>query len=571
MNRLRIVAILMLAMILAACGGAAQPEAPTAEPQATEPTEALAQEPTEAAEPAAEPTAEPQTEEATEEVADDGPVMGGSVTRALTSEPTSLDPAGPTGSGQNILMPYIYDTLVVRDANGKVYPSLAEDWEISDDGTEITFNLQEGILFHDGTPLNAEAIAFSYARFQEPDNKSPLSATFRDATIEAVDELTVKFTFPKASAAIFSALTKPYAGIASPAAVEEYGEEFGQNPVGSGPFKLASWDAGVAITLERNEDYVWGPTLVENQGAPYIDQAVFKVVPDAATQIAALQAGEVDVIFVNNPEQVLDLQQDENIQLIETYLNSLIFLAFNNQKSPFDDVLVRRALSHAIDKSVIVQAALNGVGTEAWSFMTTTLPGYDPTLEELSLGYDPEQAQALLAEAGFTQDADGMQTKDGEPLSGVLLTSTRAPNQIIAEIIQSQFKDIGVAMEIQQLDAPTAMQTAGQGEFDFWLWRYDWDDPEILSIKFASARAGSSNRSFYNNPDVDALLEQAAVEMDPDARAQLYVEAQKLIMADAPWQPLYEPKNFLAVNNRVQGVVIGSMGRMMLNDAQIVE
>ena len=363
----------------------------------------------------------------------------------------------------------------------------------------------------------------------------------------------------------------PYAGIVSPASVNAVSAEGEGHLVGSGPFRLGEWKPGQSITLERNPDYAWGPAVVENRGAPYLDRMVLQVIPDAATQLAALEAGEVDVIFINNPAHRDKLAENPDVRLDETVLNSLIYMGFNNQKTPFDDVKVRQALSHAINKDQIVEAALGGLGIAAFAPLPPTLPGFDPALKANELSYDAEKAKALLTEAGFAAGSDGVWKRDGQPLRAVLLTSTRPPNDAIAAVIQSQLQEIGVPVEIQQLDGKAVMDAANEGKFDLLLWRYDWNDPDALAIFLGSDRIGSTNRVAYNNPAVDELLRQGAQEMDPAKRTQIYLEAQKLIMADAPWQAIYNPIDLMAISKDVEGLKMGYMGRMLANDARVTE
>jgi peptide/nickel transport system substrate-binding protein len=546
--------LMALALVLAACGQAAAP-APTAAPADTAATTGAQEAQPTAAAPAPTPA----------------PAAGGMFTRALTTEPPGLDPAGAQGSGQNVVLPYLFDTLVAQDASNTVQPLLAEKWEIADDAKSIYFTLREGVTFHDGTPLDADAVVFSFERLRDPALKSPMAASLKAVTaIEAVDARTVRFSFDAPSATFFSTITSPYASIVSPTAVEAQGEGFAQQPVGSGPFKLKEWTPGVSIVLERNPDYTWAPPMVQNQGAPYLDGIAFPIIPDAAAQLTALKAGESDVIFLNSPDQITRLREDGDVVLQEVSLNSLAYLGFNTAKAPLDDVRLRQALSHAVDKEAIVQAALGGEGAAAFAPMATTLLGFDEGLKSAELGYDPAQAEALLAEAGFVKSGDGFWVgADGQPLGLVLLTSTRAPNQDVATVIQSQLKAIGVAVEIQQLDATAAGKAAVEGQYDLLLWRYDWNDPDVLNVNLNSKRIGSTNRVFYANEEVDALLAQAAAELDDARRAELYVEAQKLILADAPWQPLYTPVDMVALNPRVKGVVVSSMGRLLLNDVTV--
>jgi len=544
--RLRVVlAIIILSLISAGCAPLVQPPAPSAQP-----TEAVA--------PAA-----PAPEGAP-------PASGGVLVRAMTSEPATIDPQGAPSSGLSLVLPYLFDTLVVRDTDNRLLPLLAETWEVAADGKAITVTLRSGVTFHDGGSLNADAVRLTFERFKAKGAKSPIYGGIQQiAGVEAVGDLTVRFTFKEPAANFWSTISMPYAAILSPASMAKAATDDKAPLVGTGPFTLGEWQAGQAITLLRNEAYAWGPEMVENRRAPYLEKTVFKVIPDAATQLAALQAGEVDVIFVNNPDHLSKLRQDPSIQLQEAVLNSLIYLGFNTKKAPFDDPQVRRALAHAVNKDEILELALGGVGVKAFAPLPPTLPGFDPSLAEHELTYDPARAQALLAEAGFARGGDGAWTKGRQPLKTVLLTSNRAPNDAIAALLQSQLKAIGVPAEIQQLDSKAVMEATAAGKFDLLLWRYDWNDPDALNIYLGSGRIGSTNRVAYSNPAVDKLLAQGARELDETKRAALYVEAQKLILADAPWQPLYVPLDVLAFNTRVQGAQVGYMGRLLLNDAQV--
>lgn len=550
MRKLRYLVLLFLIMVISGCGQASQVPVRST-PQASESTVASS------------PGAAAGSTEAA------APVTGGSVIRAITAEPTSLDPHAAPGSGQNIILPYIFDTLIFRAMDNSYQPYLAQSWEIAPDGKTITFVLRDDVTFHDGTPLNADAVVFTFKRFMQA--KTSAGEGLAGITgVEARDPQTVRFTFSEPSAVFFSTLATPYAGIVSPTAVAAAGEAFGQKPVGSGPFKLAEWQQGTAVVLERNPDYHWSPATITNLGAPYIDGVVFKVIPDASTQLAALQAGEADLIFINSPSHINKLKNDSSVELIETQLNSLVYLGFNCAKAPFNNLKVRQALSYAVNKDEILQAGLGGTGQVAFAPMAPTLPGFDPSLKQYELGYDPAKARALLTEAGFSAGADGILTKDGQPLSLMLLTFARAPNEDVAILLQSQLKAIGVNVAIQQFDTATAAKAASAGEYDLLLWRYDRNDADVLNVNLHSSRIGSSNRFGYSNPQVDTLLDQAAHELDEATRAQLYVEAQKLIMVDAPWQPLYIPVDVLAVSKKVQGFQLASMGRILLNEAQVV-
>lgn len=540
-----IIAITILALMTTGCAPIVQQPAPQAQPTEATAAEAPAPEDTQ-------------------------PASGGVLVRAMTSEPATIDPQGAPSSGLSLVLPYLFDTLVVRDTDNRLLPLLAEKWEVAADGKTITMTLRSGVTFHDGSPLTADAVSLTFERFKEKGARSPIYGGIQQISgIEAADELTVRFTFEQPAANFWSTISMPYAGILSPASMERAATDDKARLVGTGPFTLGEWLTGQSITLLRNPAYAWGPEMNENRGAPYLEKLIYKVIPDAATQLAALQAGEVDVIFVNNPDHLGKLRQDPTIRLQEAVLNSLIYLGFNTRKAPFEDPKVRQALAHAVNKDEILSLALGGVGIPAFAPLPPTLPGFDAALAEQELGYDPARAQALLAEAGFTAGNDGAWTKDGQLLKGVLLTSNRAPNDAIAALLQSQLKAIGVPVEIQQLDSKAVMDATTAGQFDLLLWRYDWNDPDALNIYLGSDRVGSTNRVAYSNPAVDDLLTQGARALDEARRSGFYVEAQKLILADAPWQPLYVPLDVLAFSTRVEGARIGYMGRLLLNDARV--
>jgi peptide/nickel transport system substrate-binding protein len=449
---------------------------------------------------------------------------------------------------------------------------LAKSWEVSEDGTAVTLELKQGVTFHDGTPLNGEAVKFTFERFKEVGTRSPIyGGVMQIAGIEVLDDLTVRFTFEAPTANLWSTLSMPYAGIISPASAKKLDETGEGNLVGTGPFRLDSWEPGQEIVLKRNPDYDWGPPIVNNREAPYVEALVYRVIPDPTTQVAALQSGEVNVLFINQPSHRAKLKQDPSVELVDARMDELIYLGFNCQKPPYDETLVRQALAHAVNKQEVVEVALGGLGETAFAPLPPGIPGFDPDLQKYELGYDPTKSEALLTEAGFQKTADGTWERDGETLGGVLLTSNRAPNEAVATVLQSQLKAIGVPVEIQQLDSRAAMAATGEGEFDLLLWRYGWNDPDALNIFLSSSRIGRTNRVAYGSPEVDALVEQGAHELDEEKRLDLYLEAQKIILQEAPWQPLYNPVDVMAMAKTVHDAKIGHMGRLLLNDARVVE
>jgi peptide/nickel transport system substrate-binding protein len=495
---------------------------------------------------------------------------GGTLTRAMTSEPATIDPQGPVNSGMNLVLPYLFDTLITRRRDGSYAGQLAESWQVGEGGRTIDFKLKPGVKFHDGTKLDAAAVVFTFERFKRTGDRSPIASGIQAISrLEALNDSTIRFHFDQPTATIWGTLSMPYAAILSPTAVQAAGDDMGQRPVGTGALKLGEWKRGVSLTLLRNPDYAWGPPEVQNRGPVHIEKLIFQVIPDATTQFAALQAGEVDVFFVNEPSHLARVEQDRNLRVEKVNIDALIYLGYNCARPPFDDVKVRQAFSHAVNKADVIKLGLGGLGAEAPTPLVPSMLGYNADLKRYGQGHDPVKARSLLREAGFTAAPDGTWQRDGKKLTAKLLTSNRAPNDVIATLLQSQFKAIGIPVEIQQLDSAAVMRSTNEGGFDLLLWRYDWNDPDVLNIYLSSNRIRQTNRVFYGNSEVDALLERGTRELDQKKRSDLYQAAQKIILAEAPWQPLYTPVEGLALRNRVKGMVVGAQGRMLINDVTL--
>lgn len=260
---------------------------------------------------------------------------GGVITRALTDEPATLDPQGPANSGLNVVLPYLFDTLVVRRMDGGFDGLLAERWQVAPDGRSVDVNLRGGVKFHDGSPLDAAAVVFTFERFKQKGDKSPIAGNVKEMnSVTALDSSTVRFTLDKPNAAFLATLAMPYAAILSPSAVAAAGEAIGRQPVGTGPFKFGEWLPGVSISLVRNPAYNWGPPEVENRGAVRFGKLVFLLIPDPSTQLAALQAGDIDVLFANDPSQLAKLANDRGVHLEKISLDALVYLGYNCAKPP---------------------------------------------------------------------------------------------------------------------------------------------------------------------------------------------------------------------------------------------
>ena len=449
------------------------------------------------------------------------------------AEPKSLDPHTVTAQNDFRILVNLYDGLV-RYAPGtlEVEPALAERWEISEDGRTYSFHLREGVTFHDGTPLDAEAVVFNFERMLDEDHPFhdtgpfPLSFFFSEVeSVRATGPLTVEFRLQEPFAPFLSNLAYPTGLIVSPAAVEKYGQDFGRHPVGTGAFRFVEWESQSRVVAERNPDY-WG-------GAPALEAVVFRPIGDANTRVAEMLAGGLDVMVEVPPDGLASFRDDEDYVVHEQAGPHLWFLILNTREGPFREKAVRQAANYAIDKRALVEDILQGTAEVAAG---PTPPAFAWAHDEALQPYphDPDKARALLEQAGY----------DGEELvfyvpqggSGMLDPVT------MATAIQADLAAVGMEVRIEtyEWNAYLATVNAGlEGKADMAEMAWMTNDPDTLP--FLALRSGAMpadggfNSGYYDNPEVDELLEQARRTTDQEERAALYREMQRIVHEDAPW------------------------------------
>lgn len=475
--------------------------------------------------------------------------VGGAITMVLTRDPITLDPQGPIDPSAPVLLSYLYDTLVYQDDTGLIQPSLAESWSTEDEGKTITFKLVEGVTFSNGAPLNADAVIFTFQRLQEIGQRSFIYGEIMNiASFEKVSDMVVRFTLRQPSATLFSALSYPYAAILEPGAVESTGEDYGKNPVGSGPLMLAEWLPESSLTMTRNPNYTGHRPYDLDKGPISFDTMQVRFTVDQAARVSALLTGEVDIAYLSSAPQLERLADNPDFTVLDSPTRGLVFAGFNTGKAPFDNVNLRRAVAQAIDKQLILDIAAEGLGVVVDVPIPPSIFGYDPEIEaevRAALPYDLEAARAAVETAGYSVD---------NPLTIRILTSTFPTYDTMAEIIQAQLAEIGINASVEVLDFAGLAAAANAGEYDIVVTRYDWNDPDLLRIYLSEASIGGANRYFYANPELDALTTQGRMTFDPEARLAIYADAQRIVMADLPWVPLHMGITKVVVNNRVQGV-----------------
>lgn len=466
------------------------------------------------------------------------------ITMVLSRDPISFDPHGRLDPSGPVILSYVYDTLLYQNEQGEIVPMLAESWTISEDKTALTFNLRQDVVFSNGVPFTADSVVFTFERLQEIGQSSLIYGDIANVSeFEKVDDYTVVFHLNEPSVTLLSALTYAYAALLEPGAVEAAGEDYGTSPIGTGPYTLADWIPQNSLTLVANPLYNGHRPIDEEAGPVAIDEVHIRFTTDQMTRVNALLAGEVDVAYLTSAPLIEQMAASEGFTIMDNPARGLLFAGLNTgENSVFNDVRLRQAVAHAINKQDLLDIAKDGLGVVVNTPLPPTIFGYAEALEAEALTYDVEAARALVAEAGYGAD---------NPLQIKILTSTFPTYDTMATVIQAQLAEVGIVAEVEVLDFGGMVAAANAGEYDIVVTRYDWNDPDLLRVYLSEASIGSGNRYFYANPDLDALTTAGRQEFDPAARLAIYADAQRILMQDVPWVPLHMAITKIVVNERI--------------------
>lgn len=467
------------------------------------------------------------------------------------SDASTFDPHFCTDSATEIFNKNMYNNLVKFNSEMELLPDLAESWEVSADSLTWTFKLRQGVKFHDGTPFNAQAVKTSFERVLNPDTGSPRRSVLEIIDqVEVVDENTVNITTKTPCGSLLQQLAHPVGAIISPTALETYGDEYSSHPVGTGPFKYVEWKIGEELVLERNEDYF--------DGAPQVAKVYFRVVPEDATRSLLLQSNSADIAMRLPVTEIERLENNPEIAISESDTVMTMYVALNNNKGVLKDVKVRQAMNYAVDKSIIVKDILGGLATVADAPISPYTWGYAAIND---YPHDVEKAKQLLAEAGYP---DGIELELWTPVGRYLMDTQ------VSENLQAQWAEAGINVKIRQWEFQALMSEVKKGEFDMVLlgWSPSTGDADqgLYPVFHSTQWPPASNRAHYSNSTVDKLLEDAKVEVDAKKRAELYQEAQQIIVDEAAWTFLYYPKQALAYRSNISGVQILPTEHILLED-----
>jgi peptide/nickel transport system substrate-binding protein len=478
----------------------------------------------------------------------------------LTLVPTGIDPHVHASSELGIPLASVYDTLVFRDPEGSFVPGLAERWEISADEMQYTFFLRHGVRFHDGTEFDASAVKANLDRVRDPATKSQKARFLIDAVEEVtvLDNFTVRLELSEPFAPLLDSLSQVYLGMASPAALQKWGEDYQFHQSGTGPFRFVEYVAGDHLTLERNPDYAWAPSTYQSKTAA-LDRVVFRFYADPATRAPALLSGEVDVMGEVLPGDAGDLEQNGSFALYPVSVpGQPLQFFFNTQAAPTDDLRVRRALLAAIDRVTLVRTVFGSYSPVAVGPLTRPTWGTAGVIPAESFNRDG--AKAMLTEAGWVdQDGDGIREKGGQALHLKVVYPAWGMTPQTAELLEMQWKEIGAAVELIQVASFSALKEArAAGLYHLISMELAGTDPDLLRSFFHSD--GAYNWTGIAREDLDADLDQAVRTRDGARRLELYRMAQEIIAGECVLLPIRDYVNINVANRRVKGLAYSPQG-----------
>lgn len=474
------------------------------------------------------------------------------------AEPTCLDPHVGGNYPQALISAQFLEPLVGRDAEGEITPWLATDWHASSDGLTWDFTLIDGATFTDGTAFDSEAVKANIDHLQDPDTGSSTGylAVEKIAEVEPLSPTEVRMHLHEPDSSLLESLSQQWTAMQSPAGIARGQEENCQDPIGTGPFVVEEWVPQQHVVLTRNEDYTTHGPQATHDGSAFIEEIEWRFIPDPATREAALNSGEVHVI--DNPEPSAITSATDGVTHIDAPRpGSVNRIELNSAQPPFDDVRVREAFIRAVDITPGIESLYRGVAERSYSPLSSVEPFAYSDSDLFT--HDPARANELLDAAGWdNHDDQGYRVKDGQRLTLRFPVSTNqsvAAEQALFEQIQNQAAQVGFEVVLTPMDLSAwyeALEAPADGEeyeYELVAAPYTKVGADVLRILYHSdgtvpAPSGYfANHAHVTDPDIDALLEQAAATTDGETRGELYATVQQKILEGFYILPLYDQQN----------------------------
>ncbi len=496
------------------------------------------------------------------------PSAAGSSDRPLVlgyaAELQTLNPLVSTDQNANeLIYSLLFTPLVSYDESFQVRPWLARSWEL--DETGVTFDLRDDVTWHDGAPVTAEDVKFTFDLAKDPAVASPLGSVYlsrvASATVESPHRIRFEFTEPHAEPLedfFWPPVPRHVLSGVPPEDIARH--EFGRSPVGSGPYVFGSWAVGQGLDFTARSTFP-----ADLGGGPSIPRISYRIIPEPTTRLAQLRRGEIHLdgpIAPRDAERVLD---DPDIEVLSFPWRQFTYIGWNTSRVPFEEPAARRALAMAMDRPQLLEAIMRGRGRPASSVIPPWHP-FDPGLT--ALPHAPDSAAAILERLGWTDsDGDGVRDRNGEPLSFELLASSRNPVfGDLVQVIQAQLAQVGIDVRPRLLEWQTVLGMHRSRDFDAVLTNWVLDnfrvDPRVLFHSSQLAIQGSPNRGSYSNPVADSLMDLGARTLDPEEAARIWRDFARILQTDQPITQLFWNDEIVAVRRDVETAGLDARGEL---------
>ena len=467
------------------------------------------------------------------------PKSGGTIIEAIATEPTNLDTFKAARRPEYTVLHMMFEPLFTVDQKLQIQPLLVESYKTSQDGLTWTFVLKKDIQFHDGTPLNAEAVKFSLEKHMGGNQGTRLSAI---KEIKVVDDMTFEVVLKNTYPVFLTALANPNICIISPTAFNKDPQAWGSKIlVGTGPFQFVEWKSGDRVVMKKDPNYKHGPSFLNNQGPAHADGYEIRFIPEISTLVAEVTSGDVDFSDYVTERDVKRIQKSGKAGVIVDKSTVAVYININcsPDNKPFDDPKMREALCHAVNAEAVRKAAMAGIGSPLYTSISPMTMGFAPSSEEIAkplVNYDPEKSKAILEELGWKDSGNGYREKDGKPLEVTFLAFSIPKFKRIAEVATPMLEKVGFKVDLQILEAGDLYEKTLKGKHDLLSTSLvgsagiALDD---LLITTHSKNLGTIVQwAHYKNPEMDALLDTALYDLDDQKREDALKKAQDMAARD---------------------------------------
>ncbi len=491
-------------------------------------------------------------------LAGEQPQVGGTLVVARQNQAQCIDPQQDNYGYGTFEGRELVDSLTDQSYSEptKFAPWLAESWEINKDATSYVFHLRKDVTFSDGTKFDAQVVKDNFDTLAKIPGAAGASYV-KEATVTIVDPATLRIDFKEPNVPFLAASSTAELGIVAAATLAKSADQrCHEGVIGSGPFVLKSIVYNEQAVLEKRKGYNWASPLRGHQGEAYLDQIVYKIVPEANVRTGALTSHQVDLIEAVSEDDAATLESDGFALVRSAALGTAVNLLINTSRGILADKQVRLALQSGINRKEVNDLAFSGYKIPATGVLTAHTPLYLD--QAAALAYDPEKAKKLLDDAGWKEGADGIRVKDGAPLVITVSFYSAPVNKAFLEVVQQELREIGIDFRLRPLTGGAYDEALLAGDYDLHRWEWSLADADVLRQVYSTK---TLNR-FRLPPDnaIDGPLDEQRAVADPDARRKLTDAVQKTIIEEAYALPIFDNVNLFGVDKRVKGLAFGAGG-----------